>query len=228
MEALLRWSNAELGDVPPLEFIPVAEECGMIDSIGDWVMHAACAQAAAWQEAGLPLERMAVNISAVQLAHPDFVERVAHALQLSGLEPSVLELELTESALIANIERARDVLDRIKALKVQIAIDDFGVGYSNMAHLRELSIDRLKLDRSFVSGIDSKEKDRAVASAIISMAQGMKLRVTAEGVEDGEQIAVLEAQHCDEVQGHYISRPLATKQAEAFLRTLVGARLVRS
>src|SRR4029450_13504297 len=105
MEALLRWSNAELGDVPPLEFIPVAEECGLIDAIGDGVLHAACAQASAWQEAGLPLARMAVNISAVQLARPDFVDRVAHALQLSGLEPSVLELELTESALIANIER---------------------------------------------------------------------------------------------------------------------------
>ena len=151
---------------------------------------------------------------------------MAHALQLSGLEPHVLELELTESALIANIDRARDVLDRIKALRVQIAIDDFGVGYSNMAHLRQLSIDRLKLDRSFVSGIDTEEQDRAVASAIISMAQGMKLRVTAEGVEDGDQVAILESQHCDEVQGYFISRPMATKQAEAFLRALAGARMV--
>ena len=225
MEALLRWHNGELGDVPPLEFIPIAEECGLIDAIGDWVLHAACAQAAAWKEAGLAVERMAVNVSAVQLGRPDFVERVAYALQLSGLEPGVLELELTESALIANMDRARDVLDRIKQLKVQVAIDDFGVGYSNMAHLRQLSIDRLKMDRSFIHGIDAQERDRAVSAAIIAMARGMKLRVTAEGVEDRQQLAILEAQSCDEVQGHYISRPMAAKQAEAFLRTLVGARI---
>jgi diguanylate cyclase len=223
MEALLRWSNAELGDVPPLEFIPVAEECGLIDTVGDWVLHAACTQASAWLEAGLPLERMAVNVSALQLSRPDFVTRVAHALEVSGLDPKVLELELTESALIANIDRAREVLAQIKGLNVQIAIDDFGVGYSNMAHLRQLSIDRLKMDRSFVSGIDTEERDRAVSAAIISMAQGMKLKVTAEGVEDGAQYAILESQQCDEVQGHYISRPMAAAQAEAFLRSLVAA-----
>jgi EAL domain-containing protein (putative c-di-GMP-specific phosphodiesterase class I) len=167
---------------------------------------------------------MAVNVSAVQLGQPDFVDRVAHACQQSGLDPSVLELELTESALIANLARARETLDRIKALKVQIAIDDFGVGYSNMNHLKELSIDRLKMDRSFISGIAKQERDRAVSSAIISIAQGMKLRVTAEGVEDCEQLDILDSQHCDEIQGYYIARPMAAAEAEAYLRTLVRAR----
>ncbi|MGQ0834363.1 MAG: putative bifunctional diguanylate cyclase/phosphodiesterase [Gammaproteobacteria bacterium] len=224
MEGLLRWNNAELGHVPPLEFIPVAEECGLIDTIGDWVLHTACAQARAWLDAGLPLERMAVNVSAVQLAQPNFIERVAYALQRSGLDPSVLELELTEGALIANIDRARQMLDRIKALNVQIAIDDFGVGYSSMNHLKELSVDRLKMDRSFISSIDTVKKDRTIAAAIISMAQSMNLRVTAEGVEDYKQLSVLQSQHCDEAQGFYLARPMPAEEAEAYLRTFIRAR----
>lgn len=226
MEALLRWNNAELGDVPPLEFIPVAEDSGLIDAIGDWVLHAACAQASAWLDSGLPLERMAVNVSVIQLEQPNFIDRVAHALQHSGLDPSVLELELTEGALIANMDRVREMLDRIKALNVQIAIDDFGVGYSSMNYLKELAVDRLKIDRSFISGIHTEERHRAIAAAIISMAQSMSLRVTAEGVEDYKQVKVLESQHCDEIQGFYISRPIAAEEAEAYLRTFVTARMV--
>ncbi len=225
MEALLRWNNAELGDVPPLEFIPVAEESGLIDAIGDWVLHAACAQASAWRDSGLPLERMAVNVSAIQLEQSSFIDRVAHALEQSGLDPGMLELELTEGALIANIDRAREMLNRIKALNVQIAIDDFGAGYSSMNYLKELAVDRLKIDRSFISGIHTEGRDRAIAAAIISMAQSMSLRVTAEGVEDYKQVAVLESQHCDEIQGFYISRPIAAEEAEAYLRTFVTARM---
>lgn len=228
MEALLRWNNVELGEVPPLEFIPIAEESGLIDLIGEWVLHAACRQAQTWLSAGLPLERMAVNVSAVQIAQPDFIDRVARILEHTGLEPSVLELELTEGALIANIERARATLDRLKALRVKIAIDDFGVGYSNMNHLKQLSIDRLKMDRSFISGIDTTDRDRAIASAIISMAQSMNLRVTAEGVEDFKQLAVLESQHCDEIQGFYIARPMPAEKAEAYLRTYARTRMAAS
>ena len=218
MEALLRWENCELGNVPPLEFIPVAEESGLIIPIGDWVLHAACAQARAWGEAGLPLERMAVNVSAVQLSHPDFVERVAHALEQSGLEPSLLEIELTESTLIANLERASELFSALRALGVRIAIDDFGIGYSSMNHLKSLAIDRLKIDRCFVSGIDTNGRDRAITAAIISMAQSMELRVTAEGIEEEGQLDVLESQGCDDVQGYLVARPMPAERAGAYLR----------
>jgi len=220
MEALLRWDNRELGEVPTVEFITVAEESGLIVPIGEWVLHAGCKQARAWIDAGLPLQRMAVNVSPVQLAQPDFTEQVVHALEESGLEPSVLELEVTESALIANLDGARDMLARLKALGVQLAIDDFGVGYSNMNHLKNLSIDRLKMDRSFISGIDTNGRDRAIAAAIISMAQSMRLRVTAEGIEEDGQMEVLESEGCDDVQGFFIARPMAAERAEDYLRAI--------
>ena len=223
VEALLRWNNADLGLVPPLEFIPVAEECGLIDSIGEWVLRTACIQAAQWRNHGLPLERMAVNVSAVQLDQPNFVDRVAQALRDSGLPPNVLELELTEGALIANLDNARAMLERLKSLHVQIAIDDFGVGYSSMNYLKELAVDRLKVDRSFVSGIDTAKKDRSIAAAIISMAQSMNLKVTAEGVEDQRQLAILQSQQCDEVQGYHIARPMPAAEAEEYLRALIRA-----
>ena len=224
MEALLRWRNAELGDVPPLEFIGLAEETGQIHAIGDWVLHAACAQASRWISAGLPLERIAVNVSAVQLARPAFVERLQHALAENGLAPGALEIEITETALVANLESARAMLARIKALGVQIAIDDFGVGYSNMNQLKQLHIDRVKMDRSFVTGIDSSERDRAIAVAILAMAREMNLRVTAEGVEDEAQLDVLAAQHCDEIQGYLVSRPMGPEQAGAYLRNFTVAK----
>jgi diguanylate cyclase len=223
MEALLRWRNAELGDVPPLEFVALAEETGQIHAIGDWVLHTACAQASRWIAAGTPLERIAVNVSAVQLARPAFAERVVHALAESGLAASALEIEITETALVANLDSAREMLARIKALGVQIAIDDFGVGYSNMNQLKQLAIDRVKMDRSFVTGIDTNERDRAIAVAILAMAREMNLSVTAEGVEDEAQLDVLEAQHCDEIQGYFVSRPMAVEQAGAYLRGF-GAR----
>lgn len=218
LEALLRWNNAELGQVPPAEFIPVAEECGLIVPIGDWVLRAACTQAMKWLEERLPFERISVNVSAVQLAQPDFIERVAGALGDSGLPPGVLELELTEGALIADLGRARTVLDRIKTLGVQIAIDDFGVGYSSMSYLKELSIDRIKIDQSFVAGIDTIGKDRTICAAIISMAHSMSLRVTAEGVEDHRQLAILQSQRCDEAQGYYFGRPMHASDLDAYLR----------
>ncbi len=218
MEALLRWTNGELNGVPPLEFIPVAEESGLIVPIGDWVLHSACAQASEWIASGLTLERMAVNVSPVQLAQPDFLERVAHALAESGLAPSVLEIEITESALIANLPRAREVLSGVRAMNVQVAIDDFGIGYANMNHLKQLPIDRLKIDRSFITGIDTDSRDRAISEAIIAMARTMNMRVTAEGIEDDGQLSVLEAQGCDDGQGYFIARPMAKERAEAYLR----------
>ena len=224
MEALLRWRNAELGDVPPLEFVTLAEETGQIHAIGDWVLHAACAQASHWIAAGTPLERIAVNVSGAQLARPEFVDRVRHALAESGLAAGALEIEITETALVANLESAREMMARIKALGVQIAIDDFGVGYSNMNQLKQLAVDRVKMDRSFVTGIDTNERDRAIAVAILAMAREMNLRVTAEGVEDEAQLDVLEAQHCDEIQGYLVSRPMDAERAGAYLRGFVQVK----
>ncbi len=225
MEALLRWNNVELGNVPPQEFISVAEDSGLINVIGDWVLHAACVQAAAWIDAGLPMERIAVNVSPVQLVQPNFIDRVAHALQESGLEPNVLELELTEGALIANFEHARELLGRLKALNVQIAIDDFGVGYAGMKYLKELSVNRVKIDRSFICNIDTVKKDRTIAAAIIAMAQGMDLSVTAEGVEDQMQVVILDLHNCNEIQGYYVSRPMPADQAAAYLDVRVSPRV---
>ncbi len=218
MEALVRWRSAELGDVPPLEFIPLAEDTGLIHTLGEWVLNTACTQASAWIAAGLPLERIAVNVSALQLARPEFAALVERALTHGGLAPNALELEITETALVANLESAREMLTKLRALGVQIAIDDFGIGYSNMNQLKQLAIDRVKMDRSFVSGIDSSDRDRAIATAILAMAREMDLRVTAEGVEDEGQLEVLEAQRCDEIQGYLVSRPMATLEAGEYLR----------
>ncbi len=219
MEALLRWENAELNGVPPMEFIPVAEACGLIVPIGDWVLHTACAQASAWISAGLDPGRMAVNVSAVQLAHPEFAACVTHALSEHGLEPSKLELEITETALIASPSAAREVLTRLRALGVRIAIDDFGIGYANMNHLKQMPVDRLKIDRSFVSEIDSNPRDRAISEAIIAMARTMGLRVTAEGIEDEAQLSVLDTQGCHDAQGYFIARPMTPAIAETYLRS---------
>ncbi len=224
MEALLRWRSAELGEVPPLEFIPLAEESGLINPIGDWVLHTACRQASSWLAAGLAVGRMAVNVSAVQLTQPNFVERVEHALRESALDPSALELELTESALIASYERAREVLARVRALGVQISIDDFGTGYSSLNHLKDLPVDRLKMDRSFISRIATDARELAMAAAIIAMAKSLGLRVTAEGVEDDEQLDLLESQHCDDAQGFFVARPMPAGKAEGYLRTFAFAR----
>jgi len=224
VEALLRWHNAQLDSVPPLEFIPVAEESGLILPIGEWVLRTACKQAAAWIAAGIPLERMAVNVSPVQLAQADFLPIVSQALAESGLNPRLLEIELTESALIANLARATEILAGVRALGVKVAIDDFGVGYSNMSHLKHLAIDRLKIDRSFITGIDTNGRDRAISEAIIAMARSMDMRVTAEGIEDDGQLSVLEAQGCDDVQGYFIARPMTADRAETYLRSLTAAR----
>jgi EAL domain-containing protein (putative c-di-GMP-specific phosphodiesterase class I) len=167
---------------------------------------------------------MAVNVSAVQVAQQDFLDRVAGVLEKSGLAAGLLELELTETALIANLEHARTLLTGLKRLGVQVAIDDFGVGYANMNYLKNLAIDRLKMDRAFVSGIDTSGRDRAISAAIISMARSMNLRITAEGIEDDEQLDVLQAQGCDDVQGHLVARPMSAARAEAYLRSHEASR----
>jgi diguanylate cyclase len=216
-EALLRWESRELGSVPPLEFIPVAEETGLILEIGPWVLTQACLQAKAWIDLGLPVQRMAINVSPVQFAQPNFVAQIQAVLAETGLPPELLELELTEGLLMKNIDTARDTLTQIKALRVQIAIDDFGTGYSSMNYLKQFPIDRLKIDKTFVRSLQSDVNDQAITRAIIAMAAGLNLRVTAEGVENDQQLSFLRKHRCDDIQGYYLSRPMTAAAAANYL-----------
>lgn len=223
MEALLRWDSPELGRVSPAEIILLAEETGIIVPIGSWVLKTACTQVKAWRDAGISLPRIAVNVSVmqfVQAGFPELVDRVPHE---TGLEPAVLELEITESLLMKDADHAIDTLRRLKALSVQLAIDDFGTGYSSLSRLKHFPIDRLKIDQSFISAINSDMGDKAIATAIIAMADNMKLKVIAEGVENKAQLDFLKGRCCDEIQGYYLSRPLPAGEAEAFLQSRAGS-----
>jgi diguanylate cyclase len=218
MEALLRWESPELGMVPPMEFISVAEECGLIIPIGEWVLRAACKQAKAWRDEGHSQMRIAVNISVLQFVNLNFPSLVKAILEETGLEPDALELEITESLLMKDGGNAIDTLNALKNLGVSLAIDDFGTGYSSLSRLKEFPIDRLKIDKSFIQAITSTKNEKAIASAVIAMADSMNLRVTAEGVETACQLSYLKENHCEEIQGFYISRPLPAPEAERFLK----------
>jgi diguanylate cyclase (GGDEF)-like protein len=217
-EALLRWSSAELGNIPPAEFIPLAEETGLILPIGEWVLRTACAQAKAWHDAGMQLPRIAVNVSVRQFAQEGFPALVDQILKEVGLEPSALEIEITESVLVKDAAVALHTLQALKALGVCLAIDDFGTGYSSLAYLKQFPIDRLKIDRSFIRSVSSNPQDRAIAAAVIAMAESMNLVVTAEGVETEGQLSFLRSQQCDEAQGFLVSRPLPFMEIAKFLR----------
>ncbi|MDQ2697038.1 MAG: EAL domain-containing protein [Pseudomonadota bacterium] len=207
-EALLRWHRPERGLVSPADFIPLAEETGLIIPIGEWVLHAACRQAKAWLAAGLAPVSVAVNLSARQFRSQNLVDLCARALRETGLEPRYLELELTESTVMQNVEEAIATLRELKALGLHLSLDDFGTGYSSLACLKRFPLDSLKIDRSFVRHIATDPDDAAIAVTVIAMAHAMKLRVVAEGVETQEQLDFLRAHGCDEVQGFYLSRPL--------------------
>ncbi|WP_019142639.1 putative bifunctional diguanylate cyclase/phosphodiesterase [Noviherbaspirillum massiliense] len=227
MEALVHWKHPQLGIVPPGEFITLAEETGLIVQIGAWVMHEACRQNKAWQDAGLAQLRVAVNLSARQFAQPDLVDSVNQILQETGLSPHFLEVELTESLVMTGVERSLDVLRNLKAHGIQISIDDFGTGYSSLSYLKRFPIDVLKIDKSFVQDITSDPDDETIVSSIISLAHSLKLHVIAEGVESHEQLAFLEQNGCDEIQGYYFSRPVPPATFAQMLRqqkTLYPAR----
>ncbi len=217
MEALLRWHNWEFGSVPPIEFIPVIEENGQIIAIGEWVMRTACRQAKVWLDQGLPLQRICVNVSMRQFMHSNFLGMVDNILTETCLEPRHLEIEITESLMAKDMQGIFAILKALKEMKVKIAIDDFGIGYSCLSLLKELPIDRLKIDRTFINGICSDIRDQSIISAIIVMAESMNLKVTAEGVETTEQADFLRDNDCKEAQGYLFSRPLTKKQAEVFL-----------
>ena len=223
MEALLRWSNAELGTVSPLEFIPVAEETGLIHAIGKWVLRAACQQARSWRDEGLAFQRVAVNVSGRQFALAEYPQEVAAILEETGLEPSSLELEITESVVMADEVWAQKAINELKQLGVTLAIDDFGTGYSSFGRLRHFSVDRLKIDRSFVSNVTEGNDDRAIAAAIIAMSRSLRINVTAEGVENFPQLAFLQEQDCQDAQGFLLSRPLQPEAARELLRRVSDA-----
>jgi len=218
VEALLRWTNAELGAVSPLEFIPVAEETGLILAIGRWALRAACQQAQAWRTEGLPVQRMAVNVSGRQFALAEYPQEVAEILRETGLDPAVLELEITESVVMANETWAEKAIKELKSLGISLAIDDFGTGYSSFGRLRHFEVDRLKIDRSFVTSISDHSDDRAIAAAIIAMSRSLHINVTAEGVENYPQLAFLQEQECQDAQGFLLSRPLQADAARELLR----------
>jgi diguanylate cyclase (GGDEF)-like protein len=223
MEALLRWNNAELGQVSPIEFIPIAEETGLIHAIGKWVLLQACRQARLWRDEGLPFQRMAVNVSGKQFALAEYPSEVAAILEETGLEPSALELEITESVVMADEAWAQKAINELKQLGISLAIDDFGTGYSSFGRLRHFSVDRLKIDRSFVSSVTECNDDRAIAAAIIAMSRSLRINVTAEGVENFPQLAFLQEQECQDAQGFLLSRPLGAEAARALLRRVDDA-----
>jgi diguanylate cyclase (GGDEF)-like protein len=217
MEALLRWTNDELGVVSPVEFIPVAEETGLILSIGEWVLRNACAQAKSWVDEGLPVTRMAVNVSGQQFVLKDFPQQVAAIIKETGIEASMLELEITESVVMKDEAWAEQALLQLKELGVMLAIDDFGTGYSSFGRLRHFAVDRLKIDRSFMTSLIDCSDDRAIAAAIIAMSRSMRINVTAEGVESFPQLLFLQEHDCHEAQGFLFSRALPAADAHKLL-----------
>jgi len=231
MEALLRWTNADLGEVTPVEFIPVAEETGLILPIGEWVLRTACRQAKVWLDEGLPFGRMAVNVSGQQFVLKDFSATVAAILAETGITPSMLELEITESVVMNDEAWAEVALRQLKGLGVQLAIDDFGTGYSSFGRLRHFAVDRLKIDQSFMTSLLECSDDRAIAAAIIAMSRSLRINVTAEGVESFPQLLFLQEHDCHEAQGFLFSRALPAAEARQLLsraaETVAGTRTQR-
>jgi EAL domain-containing protein (putative c-di-GMP-specific phosphodiesterase class I) len=218
-EALLRWEDAELGSVPPEEFIRVAEDTGLIIEIGDWVLRTACQQNARWQAQGFAPIVMAVNLSSVQIRQGSAPEAISAALIRSGLAAQHLDVEITESVLMEDGAEGIALLERIKALGVRLSLDDFGTGYSSLSYLCRFPLDCLKIDRSFVTGINQDSGRQAIVSAILSLSSSLGLHVIAEGVETEEQLRFLTALGCDMVQGYLLGKPMS---AEALARLLAG------
>ena len=211
MEALVRWQNPEMGVVSPAQFIPLAEETGLIVPLGEWVLRTACTQSKKWQEEGLPPLRISVNLSARQFEKSDLLDTIRAILQETGLDASGLALELTESIVMRNPDKTIAVLNKLRQMGITISIDDFGTGYSSLSYLKRFPIDTLKIDKSFIDGITLDGGDAAIATAIVRMAQSLNMKVIAEGVEKVEQLDFLRSIHCDGYQGYLFSRPLTSE-----------------
>jgi diguanylate cyclase (GGDEF)-like protein len=225
-EALLRWTHPSRGVVSPVQFVPVAEDCGLILPIGRWVLREACTQARAWVDAGLPATTMAVNVSAIEFQAEDFLEGVFAILDETGLDPRSLELEMTESVLMKRVESTAFILQTLREAGVQVAIDDFGTGYSSLSYLRKFPVDALKIDQSFVRQISTAGDDATIVTAVIDMARSLRLRIIAEGVETPEELAFLQAHQCGEAQGFYFSRPVPPQQFAELLVTGISGTFV--
>jgi len=217
-EALLRWQHPEDGFISPQDFIPVAEESGLIVEIGDWVLQRACDDAASWRRQGLSFEHVAVNISGVQVQHAEFMRSVEGALAASGLPADCLELEITENFLMKDAEASAVLLEDLRRLGISIAIDDFGTGYSSLAYLTRFPVDKLKIDRGFIGKICSDDQNAEIAHAIINLGHSLEMKVVAEGVETQQQLAILKEEDCDEGQGYLFARPLPIEEFVDFLR----------
>jgi diguanylate cyclase (GGDEF)-like protein len=217
LEALVRWSNSTLGSVPPADFIPVAEETGLILPIGEWVLRTACAQMKAWRDEGICVGHVAVNVSGKQFAKREFPTLIATVLRDTGLPAECLELEITESLVIQDDRWTQQALAELKQIGVSLALDDFGTGYSSLGRLREFAVNRLKIDRSFVRDLHANSEDRALVTAIIKMAHALGMGVVAEGIEEFNQLLYLQDEQCDQAQGFLLSKPLPAHEATAFL-----------
>jgi diguanylate cyclase (GGDEF)-like protein/PAS domain S-box-containing protein len=216
-EALIRWIHPTRGLIPPMDFIPIAEDCGLILSIGAWALREACAQSRAWTKAGLPTVTMAVNVSAIEFRDKNFLNRLFEVINETGLDPRLLELELTESVLMKHAASTAVILQSLREAGIRLAIDDFGTGYSSLSYLRKFPVDAVKIDQTFIRQI-SADDDTTIVKAVIGMARGLKLRVIAEGVETPQELAFLRAYRCDEAQGYYFSRPVPARQFAMMLK----------
>ncbi len=217
VEALVRWQNPEKGIISPAEFISIAEETGLIIPLGTWILKTACTQAKKWQIAGYPPLRIAVNISPKQFMHPNFISTVKQVLTETAIQPNWLELEITENVLIQDIDLTLNKLHTLRQLDVKLSIDDFGTGYSSLNYLRQFPIHRLKVDKSFISDIESGRAGQSIAATIIAMAKNLQLTVVAEGVENERQLHFLLKHGCDEIQGYFFSKPVDERQFENLL-----------
>jgi diguanylate cyclase (GGDEF)-like protein/PAS domain S-box-containing protein len=218
MEALIRWHHPEMGLIPPGKFIPLAEETGLIVALGEWVLRTACAQNRAWQLAGLPPIRVAVNLSAQQFKQPRLMEMIKNILAETGLDPTALELEITETTVMNNIEVTKTILNELHEMGVSIALDDFGTGYSSLSYLKAFPFHTLKIDRSFVCDVTTDPNDKAIVAAIVAMAKVLNLKLVAEGVETEMQEYLLRSLGCEEVQGYLFSRPVTASEATELLK----------
>jgi EAL domain-containing protein (putative c-di-GMP-specific phosphodiesterase class I) len=211
LEALIRWQHPAKGFIPPDVFISIAEESGQIHDIGDWVLDEACRQMATWHKDGLANMQIAVNVSAKQFMRPDFIDFVEKTYQRHQLDPSCLELEITESVLVTDVQQVIDTCHRLQEMKIKVAIDDFGTGYSSLSYLQELPVDTLKIDRAFISGIDNVTS-KSVARTIVMLAQSCGLETVAEGVETKEQADMIAELGCDYIQGYFYSKPVSSAE----------------
>ncbi len=218
VEALIRWEHPELGLIYPDRFIPLAEETGLIIAIGKWTLTEVCTRAKAWEEQGVPPMIMSINLSGSQLMHPQFVGECAAALKAAGRKPELFELEITESMVMQNPERATKLMDELREIGIRLAIDDFGTGYSSLSYLKQFPVHTLKVDQSFVRNLPHNQDDVAITRAVIAMAHSLNMNVIAEGVERQEQLTLLEAEGCDEFQGFFCARALPEGELIAFLK----------